>query len=64
MHPPTDSYGRFLDGVYAKTHAPFYRAMQIGTGLNEVIDESVVSRYRSDPTYRPRNEGFTVPPGG
>jgi uncharacterized protein (DUF2235 family) len=25
MQPPTDSYGQFLDGAYARTHPPYYR---------------------------------------
>jgi uncharacterized protein (DUF2235 family) len=62
MHPPTDSYMQFLDGVYAKTHPRFYRTMQIGAGLNEVLDESVVNRCRAAADYRPRNPGFPSPP--
>lgn len=58
MHPPTDSSIEFLDGVYAKTHPRFYRTLQIGTGLNEVLDESVVSRCRDSADYRPRNPSF------
>jgi uncharacterized protein (DUF2235 family) len=58
MHPPTDSYMAFLDGVYANTHPRFYRSMQIAMGLNEIVDESVVSRCREDDRYRPANPGF------
>jgi hypothetical protein len=48
----------FLDSVYAKTHLRFYRTLQIGTGLNEVLDKSVVSRCRDSADYRPRKPGF------
>jgi uncharacterized protein (DUF2235 family) len=58
MHPPTDSYLKFLDGAYSKTHPRFYRTMQIGSGLNEVVDESVANRCRDVPAYRPLNPGF------
>ena len=60
-HGPTDSYGQFLHGVYALTHPRFVRAMQLGKGLNEVIDESVVNRCRIDGAYRPQNAGFVLP---
>jgi hypothetical protein len=35
--------------------------MQLGKGLNEVIDESVVNRCRIDGAYRPQNSGFVLP---
>jgi hypothetical protein len=57
-HPPTDSYLQFLDGAYAKTHPRFYRPMQIGSGMNEVLDENVVKRCRDISDYRPLNLGF------
>ncbi|MBV8131418.1 MAG: DUF2235 domain-containing protein [Alphaproteobacteria bacterium] len=61
IHPPTDSYQQFLDGLYANTHPRFFRAMQIGDGLNEVLDESVVNRCRDSAGYRPLNPGFPAP---
>jgi uncharacterized protein (DUF2235 family) len=61
MHPSTDSYLQFIDGAYARTHPRFYRTMQIGTGLNEVLDESVVNRCRDRADYRPLNPGFPAP---
>ena len=61
MHSPTDSYQQFLDGAYAKTHPRFYRPMRIGSGLNEVVDESVVNRCRDNSGYRPLNPGFPAP---
>ena len=60
LHPPTDSYRQFLDGAYARTHSPYYRIMQIGSGLNEVLDESARNKCRDDPVYRPKNQGFPV----
>lgn len=60
MQPPTDSYGQFLDGAYARTHPPHYRSIQTGTGLNEVLDASVLNKCRDDPSYRPKNTGFPV----
>jgi hypothetical protein len=61
LHPTTDSYQQFLDGLYASTHPRFYRTMHIGNGLNEVLDESVVNRCRDGVGYRPLNSGFPAP---
>lgn len=58
MLAPTDSYGQFLDGAYAKTHPPYYRIMQIGSGLNELLDDSVRNKCRDDTGYHPKNQGF------
>jgi uncharacterized protein (DUF2235 family) len=55
--PIHDSYGRFLDGLYAQTHPPFYRALQLAGG-NEVLDPSVLDRRQADPRYAPLNAGF------
>ena len=35
--------------------------MQLGKGLNEVIDESVIDRCPGDNTYKPQNPGFALP---
>jgi hypothetical protein len=62
--PIADSYKAFGGGVYAIVFPPLYRT--IGTepdvrddgshiNINETIDASVFERWRSDPTYRPRN---------
>ena len=48
-----DSYGNFLDGIYAQTHPPYYRPMMT-TPTNEVKDESVAERT----DYDPPNPGF------
>jgi len=58
MHLPTDSYGQFLNGAYAKTHPPYYRSMQVGSALNEVLDDSVRNKCRDDAGYCPKNQGF------
>jgi len=60
MPSPTDSYGQFLGGGYAKTHPCYYRGMQLGEGLNEVLDDSVRNKCRDDAAYRPQNQGFPV----
>jgi uncharacterized protein (DUF2235 family) len=55
---PTNTYQEFLDGVYAKTHEPFYRPMQLDVGVNEVIDETVRMRFEANIGYEPKNPGF------
>jgi uncharacterized protein (DUF2235 family) len=47
-----DSYGNFLGGLYAMTHAPYYRPMM--TGTNERKDDSLSRRSN----YAPGNPGF------
>jgi hypothetical protein len=44
-----------------RTHPRFYRTIQIGTGLNEVVAESVINRCRESADYRPQNPGFPGP---
>jgi uncharacterized protein (DUF2235 family) len=56
-----DSYAEFLDGAYALTHPRFYRSMQLGPGLGQVLDETVTRRYQGDALYRPKNPGFVIP---
>jgi uncharacterized protein (DUF2235 family) len=55
----TDSYGRFLRGIYALGHPRFYRTVcQTGFG-NEVIDNSVDLRRREvQLAYSPTNAGI------
>ena len=53
-----DSYGDFIHGEYARTHAPYYRTMQIGAGGNEELDQSAIDRRDAGPSYRPPNPGF------
>jgi hypothetical protein len=46
----------------ARTHPFFGRVMQLGTGLNEVLHDTVVHRCDVDATYEPTNPGFTLSP--
>jgi uncharacterized protein (DUF2235 family) len=54
----TDSYARFLKGVYAKAHPRYYRAISQTRFGNETVDESVKQRLRDDATYQPQNRGL------
>lgn len=57
----TDSYVKFLDGLYAFTHPPFYRPVcQIPFG-NEIVDTAVDSRRRDlTLAYNPPNVGLPI----
>jgi uncharacterized protein (DUF2235 family) len=54
----TDSYARFLKGVYAKKNARHYRAIGATRFGNEVIDDSVTRRRKQDREYEPQNNGL------
>ena len=54
----TDSYARFLGGVYAKKNARHYRAINATQFGNERIDESVNRRRKKDREYEPQNNGL------
>jgi uncharacterized protein (DUF2235 family) len=55
---PTDSYARFLDGLYARIHPPFYRRV-FGTRFgDETLDASIDLRRADGPDYRPPNPGL------
>ncbi len=58
---PVDSYTEFLCGVYARTHQPFYRTMQLEEGLNEILDGSAKKKFEADLGYIPKNVGFNCP---
>lgn len=58
MGPDTDSYARFLDGIYAKKHARHYRQIGKTKFGNEVIDDSVNRRRKEDRSYEPQNNGL------
>ena len=62
MAPIDDSYHQFLGGLYAATHPPYYRPMQIGPDFLQTVNGSVYDRCRANETYRPRNKGFPPPP--
>jgi uncharacterized protein (DUF2235 family) len=59
MQPIDDSYGDFLDGLYAREFAPNYRAVGTTKFGNEVIDASVRQRMTANSAYRPQNAGLT-----
>ena len=54
----TDSYARFLSGVYAKKNARHYRRIKATQFGNESIDESVNRRRKEDRQYEPQNNGL------
>ncbi len=53
-----NSYATFLGGLYARTHPIYFRPITIAAGSAQTIDDSVLSRKASDPSYNPRNDGF------
>ena len=58
----TDSYGAFLGGVYAATHPPYYRPIDL-SAANQTMDANVMDRCAADARYRPLNSGFPpIPP--
>ncbi|HEY1503541.1 MAG TPA: DUF2235 domain-containing protein [Stellaceae bacterium] len=57
----TDSYHAFLNGAYALAHEPFYRPLDLAAD-DQTMDIEVQNRARQDPTYRPQNSGFPLPP--
>ncbi|MGZ8465746.1 MAG: DUF2235 domain-containing protein [Candidatus Binatia bacterium] len=52
----TDSYAKFLKGVYAKRNARHYRAIGASKFGNEVVDPSVQQRRKEDRDYEPQND--------
>jgi uncharacterized protein (DUF2235 family) len=57
--PVTDSYAQFLDGLFSKTHAPYYRVVFSTRYGHEVIDPSInLRRSQADLAYAPRNPGL------
>jgi|HubBroStandDraft_6_1064221.scaffolds.fasta_scaffold805693_1 hypothetical protein len=62
--PLADSYKKFAYGLYSLITKPLYRTIGQEPGVrddgthvnvNETIDKSVFDRWRTDPSYRPRN---------
>jgi uncharacterized protein (DUF2235 family) len=51
LGPISDSFRSFMLGIYKWFKKPYHRPF--GTGVNEVVDESVWQRWRADPSYRP-----------
>ncbi|HWH77532.1 MAG TPA: DUF2235 domain-containing protein, partial [Candidatus Binatus sp.] len=54
----TDSYGKFLHGVYAKKNPRHYRRIGATRFGNEKIDDSVQRRRKEDRDYEPQNDGL------
>jgi uncharacterized protein (DUF2235 family) len=54
----TDSYARFLGGLYAKRNPRHYRVLRATRFGNETIDPSVVRRRKEDRSYEPQNNGL------
>jgi uncharacterized protein (DUF2235 family) len=54
----TDSYARFLGGIYAKKNARHYRAFGAARFGNETLDDSVTRRRKEDRDYEPQNNGL------
>ncbi|MGH7816390.1 MAG: phospholipase effector Tle1 domain-containing protein [Candidatus Binatia bacterium] len=54
----TDSYAKFLGGVYAKRNARHYRIIGATKFGEEVVDDSVERRRNEDREYEPQNDGL------
>ncbi len=54
----TDSYARFLNGVYSRKHSRHYRAVGTTRFGNETIDDSFIHRRKEDRNYKPLNPGL------
>ena len=55
---PTDSYKKFLHGLYSLRRPRYYRPIgRTGYG-NETLDDSVAQRLKAGGDYSPRNSGF------
>ncbi len=56
--PFTDSYMEFLKGLYAKKNPRHYRSIGATQFGNEVVDQSVLQRRKTDLSYEPQNNGL------
>ncbi len=55
----TDSYARFLGGIYSRKHPRHYRTVGATHFGNETIDNSIARRCRKDLEYKPKNSGLS-----
>ncbi len=55
-----DSFRDFLGGVFHLFHRPYYRPIGGAEFGNEVVDDCVAGRVKSDVTYRPKNSGLKL----
>ena len=56
----TDSYAKFLHGLYAKKNPRHYRAIAAAKFGKEMVDDSVQLRRKEDRNYEPQNNGLPV----
>lgn len=56
--PISDSFKKFLKGLYSLFHHRYHRVVCQTVYGNEKIDDSVKTRLASDPYYRPKNAGL------
>ena len=54
----TDSYGKFLRGLYARKNPRHYRVIGASKFGNEVVDDSVQRRRKENRDYEPQNDGL------
>jgi hypothetical protein len=54
----TDSYAKFLGGIYARKNPRHYRSIFTSKFGNESVDESVQQRRKEDRGYEPQNNGL------
>jgi len=54
----SDSYAKFLKGLYAKRNARHYRPVGAAKFGNEAVDPSVQQRRKDDRDYEPQNDGL------
>jgi uncharacterized protein (DUF2235 family) len=54
----TDSYAKFLGGIYARKTPRHYRAIGVTKFGNEIVDDSVQKRRKEDHAYEPQNNGL------
>ena len=54
----TDSYGKFLGGLYAKKNPRYYRPIGATQFGDEIIDASVQQRRKEERAYEPQNNGL------
>ena len=54
----TDSYAKFLDGLYAKRNPRHYRPIGATKFGNEIVDASVQQRRKEERDYEPQNNGL------
>ena len=54
----TDSYAKFLGGVYARKNPRHYRVIGATKFGKEIVDDSVERRRREDRVYEPQYDGL------